>query len=565
MQIPINEHSNLSQVFAARVKDTPDLPAYRQNRDGVWVDYSWRQAADEVARWQAAMKSEGLSAGDRVSVCMRNRIEWVFFDQAACGLDLITVPLFFDDRPDNMAWCMNDAGVRLLVLESDEIWPQLEGDVGSLDRVVTLTAPKTSNKKVKSLDDWLSNARGELETSGIDGREMTTIVYTSGTTGRPKGVMLSHYNILSDVSAALSVVPIYQNDRFVSFLPLSHMFERTVGYYDGVTTGAQTVYARGITELAEDILENKPTVIICVPRIFERIYAKMQAGLPAGSFKRKLFDKAVDIGWKRFKGTASILDHLLWPILNVLVAKKLQARLGGRLRVALVGAAALAPDLSRTFVGLGLPIIQGYGLTETSPIATANRPGDNDPASVGRPIPGVEVKLDDKGEILIRGPIVMMGYWKNDTATKAAIDNDGWFHTGDIGEFRQGRLFITGRAKEIIVMSSGENVPPGDVEQAVMMDTVFEQVMLIGEGRSRLGLLAVSEITDEKELCDRANARLSNFSGWIRIHYLKRMDEPWSVESGFMTPTMKLKRAKIEKHLSQDIDNLYKGSSLYRE
>ncbi len=562
MQIPINESTNISQVFAARVSDTPEAPAYRQFENGEWVDYTWKDTNREVTRWQQAMKKEGLKAGDRVAVCLRNCFEWVLFDQAAIGLGLITVPLYFGDRPDNMAWCMSDAGVKLLVMEDDEIWPQLKDHVETLERVVTLAPTHHDHEKLTSLDNWLPDTAGELTQSDVDGKELATIVYTSGTTGRPKGVMLSHYNILSNVDAGLRIISIRDSDRFISFLPLSHMFERTVGYYIGVTVGAQTVYARGITELGEDLQQQQPTVMVCVPRIFERINTKMQAGLPPNSLKRTLFEKATDIGWKRFSGNASLMDHLLWPILKALVAKKIYARLGGRIRLIVVGAAALAPELSKIFVGLGLPIIQGYGLTETSPIACANRLDDNDPASVGKPLPEVEIELSGKGEVLIRGPLVMMGYWNNESATQAVIDSDGWFHSGDIGEFRDGRLFITGRAKEIIVMSNGEKLPPGDVEQAIMMDTAFEQLMIIGEGRAKLGLLAVSDIEDEKELCDRANAKLKDFPGWVRIHYLKRMSEPWSVENGFMTPTLKLKRASIEKHWAKEIDEMYAGSKL---
>ncbi|MEE8388487.1 MAG: long-chain fatty acid--CoA ligase [Acidiferrobacterales bacterium] len=562
MQIPINERTNISQVFAARVSDTPEAPAYRQCENGEWVDYTWKDTNREVTRWQQAMKKEGLHAGDRVAVCMSNCFEWVLFDQAAIGLGLITVPLYFGDRPDNMAWCMSDAGVKLLVLESDDIWPQLKGKVETLERVVTLAPLHQDDEKLTSLDDWLPDAAGELAQLDVNGKELATIVYTSGTTGRPKGVMLSHYNILSNVDAGLRIISISASDRFISFLPLSHMFERTVGYYIGVTGGAQTVYARGITELGEDLQQQSPTVMVCVPRIFERINTKMQAGLPPNSLKRTLFEKATDIGWKRFKGTASLMDHLLWPILKALVAKKIHARLGGRIRLIVVGAAALAPELSKIFVGLGLPIIQGYGLTETSPIACANRLDDNDPASVGKPLPEVEIELSGKGEVLIRGPLVMMGYWNNETATQAVIDSDGWFHSGDIGEFRDGRLYITGRAKEIIVMSNGEKLPPGDVEQAIMMDTAFEQLMIIGEGRAKLGMLAVSDIENEKELCDRANAKLKDFPGWVRIHYLKRMSEPWSVENGFMTPTLKLKRASIEKHWAKEIEEIFAGPDL---
>lgn len=565
MRIRTDKDSTLSDAFAARVRASGDLLAYRQYRDGTWVDYSWKQAADEVSRWQQAMVAQGLKPGDRISISTRNRIEWVFFDQAALGLGLITVPLYFNDRPDNMAWCMNDAEVRLLVLEDDKLWPSLRAHVNTVETVVTLAPPSQADGKLVALADWLAEAPAELARSPAKGQEMATIVYTSGTTGRPKGVMLSHYNILFDLNGGLDTVDISEKDRMVSFLPLSHTLERTVGYYMAVVSGAQTVFARGITELAEDIHTHRPTVLVCVPRIFERIYLRLQEGLPARSLKRKIFEKAVDVGWRRFCKQATLLDRILWPILNLLVARKLYKRLGGRLRLILVGAAALSPTLSRVFCGLGLPIIQGYGLTETSPIATVQTLEDNDPASVGYALPDTEVKLAEDGEILIRGDHIMLGYWENEAATREVIDKDGWFHSGDLGEIRDGRVYITGRAKEMIVMSNGENVSPTDVEQAILSDPAFEQVMVIGEGRSRLGLLAVSDIEDPRELCQRANRQLANLPGWVRIHFLSRVPEPWTIENGFLTPTLKLKRAEVEQHFAGQIEAMYQGPELYSD
>jgi long-chain acyl-CoA synthetase len=305
-------------------------------------------------------------------------------------------------------------------------------------------------------------------------------------------------------------------------------------------------------------------VLVCVPRIFERIYVKMLEKLPPGSLKRKLFDKAVEVGWRRFKQEARGTDALWWPILKLLVARKLHARLGGRIRVIVSGAAALAPPLARTFVGLGLPIIQGYGLTEFSPVVSVNRMDDNDPASVGFPLEGVEVRLGEDGELLVRGPARMLGYWNNREATDAMIDADGWLHTGDKARIEGGRIFISGRAKEIIVLSNGEKVPPGDAEQAILMDPAFEQVMVVGEGRGHLGLLVVSPIEDEQELCRRANAALNGFPGYAKIHHLARVPEPWTVENELLTPTLKPRRNKIEQRYAGLIDNMYRRENICR-
>ena len=565
MRITISTTTTIPQLFIERVRQSPDIPAYRQCRDGVWHDMTWSEAARQVARWQAALRSEGLKPGDRVALCMRNRIEWMLFDQAALGLGLVVVPLFYNDRPDNMAWCMTDAGVRLLMLEDGALWPQLRLQSQTIKRAVCLRDQPDGDERAVGLANWLPAEGGELGQGTGNAAEMATLVYTSGTTGRPKGVMLSHRNILSNADACLNAVPsVDENDRFLSFLPLSHMFERTVGYYLATIIGAQTVYARGIPELAEDMLSQRPTILVCVPRIFERIYAKVQDGLAPGSLKRTLFEKAVDVGWKRFNKQSSWSENLLWPVLNRLVARKLQGRLGGRVRIIVVGAAALAPQLSRTFVGLGLPILQGYGLTEFSPVITANRLQDNDPASVGRPLAEVEIKTTPEGELLARGPEVMLGYWNNQEATDAMIDKEGWLHTGDIVRVRDGRVYITGRAKDIIVLSNGEKVPPSDAEQAILMDSVFEQVIVIGEGRGHLGLLAVSQLDDEKELCRRANAQLRSFPGYAKIHHIARIAEPWTVENEMLTPTLKPRRNRIEQRYAREIEQMYKLENICR-
>jgi long-chain acyl-CoA synthetase len=549
---------NLADLFWHRVRETPEAPAYRQHDGGAWVDMTWADAGRATARWQAAFAREGLKRGERVALCLHNRVEWVLFDQAALALGLVTVPLYFDDRPDNMAWCLNDSGARLLLLEDGKMWSALRGQVKTIERVVCLNTAGVADKKLIGLGEWLPPAGTALPSkSTASENDLATIVYTSGTTGRPKGVMLSHRNILSNVLASMRALPAHTSDRFLSFLPLSHMFERTCGYYSAIWAGALTVYARSISSLADDIREQRPTILISVPRIFERIYSKMQEAMAPGSLKRRLFEAACETGWRRFRGEATLHDRLLWPVLKLLVAKKLQRRLGGRLRMIIVGGAAFAPHLARVFIGLGLPIIQGYGLTETAPVLAANRMNDNDPVSVGRALEGIELRSDENGELLARGPNVMLGYWNNPEATAAMIDKDGWLHTGDLATMCGGCVTITGRVKDILVLSNGEKVPPADAEQAILRDTAFEQVLLLGEGRSKLGLLAVSKIEDAAQLCARANAQLHDFPGYTRICHIARLAEPWTVENGLLTPTLKLKRREIEKRFAREIEAMY--------
>ncbi len=553
---------NLADLFWRRVRETPAAPAYRQHDGRAWTDLSWADAGREAARWQVALKNENLQPGDRIAMCLHNCVAWVLFDQAALALGLVTVPLYFDDRPDNMAWCLNDSGARLLLIEDAKQWPALRDQARTVERVVCLTGETGQDGKLVHAQDWLPRAGGELMRSRAAPGDLATIVYTSGTTGRPKGVMLSHDNILSNVIASMKAIPANASDRFLSFLPLSHMFERTCGYYSAIWAGAQTVYARSISLLADDIREQRPTILISVPRIFERIYSKMLEAMAPGSLKRRLFEAACDSGWRRFRGEATWYDRLRWPLLRLLVADKLQRRLGGRLRLIIVGGAAFAPHLARVFIGLGLPIIQGYGLTETSPVLAANRQGDNDPSSVGRALEGIELRCDANGELLARGPGVMVGYWNKPEATAAMIDRDGWLHSGDLAAIRGGCVYITGRVKDILVLSNGEKIPPADAEQAILRDAVFEQVMLVGEGRPKLGLLTVSRLDDAAQLCARANAQLHDFPGYARICHITRLAEPWTVENGLLTPTLKLKRGEIEKRFAREIEAMYAVSEV---
>ncbi len=563
MSLTANDSWTLTDLFLARVAATPDGKAYRWFDGAGWSGLTWRAAADEVGRWQAALAKENLKAGDRVGLCARNRVEWMLFDQAALGLGLVVVPLFYNDRPDNMAYCLTDAGAKLLFIEDGKLWPPMREQAAILARVVCMNDTPTGDGRAVSLAKWLPKKGVALQPSPARATDLATLVYTSGTTGRPKGVMLSHRNILSNVIASDKACPVLRaDDRFLSFLPLSHMLERMAGYYLPMLAGAEVAYARGIPELGEDMLSQRPTLLICVPRIFERIYSKVQEGLPAGSLKRKLFEAAVDSGWRRFRGEATLLDRLRWPLLSALVARKLQGRLGGRIRLLVVGAAALPPQLARTFIGLGLPIIQGYGLTETSPVVSVNRLDNNEPASVGPLVDGVEAMFGPGSELFVRGPNVMMGYWNNTAATQAAIDGNGWLHTGDVARLEGGNLYITGRAKEIIVLSNGEKIPPGEAEQAIMQDTVFEQVMVLGEGRPHLGLLCVSRLEDERELCRRANAQLRHFPGYARIRHIARTGEAWTVENGLLTPTLKLKRNKIEERCADRIAAMYLRTDL---
>lgn len=550
--------------------------------------------SDQVARWQQALASEELQAGVRVALMLRNSPEWVMFDQASLSLGLVVVPLYTDDRPDNITYILQQAEVQLLLVQDAGRWKRLAsviGEMSTLKRVLLLEPGKDaagleqSDQRVRSVENWLPASPGRLLTRIGNPHDLASIIYTSGTTGRPKGVMLSHYNMLAVAHGAINMIDCYQQDVFLSFLPLSHTLERTAGYYLPIMSGSSVGYARSIGQLADDFQVINPTILIAVPRIFERIYGRLKDQVDGGSMlARKLFELTVSIGWRRFlhmQGRAPWKPtQLLWPLLNRLVAFKLQARLGGHVRTALSGGAALSPSIAKVFIGLDIPILQGYGLTETSPVISVNTIQDNFPASVGQPLPGVRVKLGEDNELLVKSPGLMLGYWKDQAATIRVIDADGWFHTGDQVRIEDNHIYITDRLKDILVLSNGEKLPPGDMELAILLDPLFEQVMVVGEGRPYLSALVVldgdhwpgfardcdldpldtTSLVTQKAVSmvqTRIKDALSDFPGYAKIRRVTLLLEPWTMEKDLLTPTMKIKRTKILEQFAEQIEEMY--------
>ncbi len=592
--IPPSRAHTMQDLFRQRCQQQPEHDAYRffDSATQQWITWHWAKTRDEIARRQAALLKEGMVAGDKLALMLANGIEWVLFEQAALGLGLIVVPLYTNDRADNVAYILQDATVKLLVIHNEDHVRQLtpiSAQLSGLVRVI-IVDPCDYNpgiSRLSCLQDWLAKEISELRTHDCAPDELATIVYTSGTTGRPKGVMLSHRNVLTNALAGVELVTVYDTDVFLSFLPLSHMLERTLGYYIPMMTGAMIVFARSIPLLAEDLLTARPTVMISVPRIYERVYGRIMDQLEEKSpLARKLFHLAVDIGWARFEHAQGRAPWhaklLLWPLLRVLVANKIANKLGGRLRAAICGGAPISLPVARTFIGLGINIIQGYGLTEASPIITGNTAARNIADSIGMAIRDVEVVISDAGELLCRGPNVMLGYWNNPEATHATIDNGGWLHTGDKATQRGQHYFITGRMKEIIVMSNGEKVPPTDMEGAIVLDPYIDQVAVVGEGKpyltallvlsqdkwpalaQRLGLAAddlasLSHSTLHQLIIQRIAVRLKDFPGYAQIYRVFMTLEPWTVENGMLTASLKQKRDLIIKHYQTQVDAMYAG------
>lgn len=583
--------SSLPELFLARVDKSPDSIAYRycNKMSEEWRTLTWREMAGTVSRWRLALQRENLDPGDRVAVMLPNCPEWVAFDQAALSLGLIVVPLFANDRPGNIAYILQDTETKIFLCPGIQYWQHLSAVLhgqSHLERIITIDFCQLNKEdpRITCITSWLPEIEEVPASYTPVISETASIVYTSGTTGLPKGVMLSHRNILENSHGGLVCMDIFPDDTFLSFLPLSHMLERTVGYYLPMMAGASVAFARSIPDLAEDLLTVKPTVLVAVPRIFERIHSGILSKIATKpKALRLLFEKAVTTGWNDFlyrqgrtPWTASLLLH---PLLDVLVGKTVRAKLGGRLRIIITGGAPLSAEISQFFIGLGLPLFQGYGLTETSPVISVNRKEDNRPEGVGKVLPGLEVQIGEDQELMVRGSCVMQGYWKNEAATAKTIGKGGWLRTGDKAEIKDGHIRITGRLKEIIVLSNGEKVALTDMEMAIGMDPLFEYNVVLGEGRPFLSLLGVLNQHHWEELAGQLGVSpepesvnlpqvhravlakveqlLSRFPGFVFIKEVALSLEPWTVENGLLTPTLKLKRTSIETHMQDHVQRIY--------
>ena len=594
--IPCNTAGTLDRLFRIRCLTSPDRMAYRyfDRETKTWPEVTWKEMADLTSRWQQGLKKENLAEGDRVAVQLKNSIEWIAFEQAALGLGLVVVPLYVDDRADNVAYILHDAGVKVLLVNDDKQWQDVSVHIdedSQLKRVVLLNPnkpnPEQQDQILSTVDNWLPNEPKHLQERGGAPTKLATIVYTSGTTGRPKGVMLSHLNILSDTESLLKQIGLDDPHtlEFLSFLPLSHMYERTIGYYVPMMAGAKVSFARSVQQLAEDFQTIKPTIIVTVPRIFERFYDKMQQKLSKQSIvARSIFRLAVHVGWKNFKFKQRTAWYspitILNPILHKIIATKVQQLLGGRLRLAASGGAALPETVARTFVGLGINVFQGYGMTESSPAVAMNSFNLNIPNSVGEIMPGVELRIAENDELQIKGEMVMLGYWNNHQATSEVMTEDGWLRTGDKARIENRVVYITGRIKDILIMSNGEKIPPVDMESAITLEQDFEQALIVGEGKSYLSALVVlngetwpqlaqehgldpldPESLKNKKLMSTVlkiiAKALHDFPGYAKVRRVSLSLQPWTIEDGLVTPTLKIKRALVVKKFENEIEGMY--------
>ena len=578
------DNANLPKAFFASVAQNSDKPFLFDKIEGQWTGQSWDEIADKVRRIVSALLDMGVVQGDRVVIASENRSEWAICDLAVMSIGAIVVPAYVTNTEDDHRYILEHSGAVCAFVSGGMVGSRLilaADQLKAVKHVIAFEAELISDSKAKTkLHDFAGLIENYEPCRDLPSRidklaadDTCCFIYTSGTGGRPKGVMLTHRSIQSNIDAAAELLAegdAKEDAVFLSLLPLSHSYEHTAGMHLPFQMGSQVWYCESADQIALNLQEVKPTLMTAVPRLYEVLHDRITRGVKAkGGLSEKLFFKAAELGAKRAQGKSlSLGEALIDKLLDKLVRKKVRNRLGGRLQYFVSGGAALNPEIGFFFLGLGINILQGYGQTEASPLISANRPGRIRIDTVGPAVSGVEVKIADDGELLARGACVMKGYWKDEAATASTVI-DGWLHTGDIAEISDdGYISITGRKKDIIVNSGGDNIAPGRVEALLTIEPEIEQAMVDGDKRPWLAAVLVPSAELAKSLdgdakkikeavqvaVDRANSRLSQIE---KVRRFVIADEPFGTENGQMTPTLKAKRHIIREVYGKKMDALY--------
>lgn len=596
---------------------------YKPTPDSEYKPIDWDQVTDDVYSIAAYLIEKGIEKGDRVGILSENRYEWVAVDLAIQLVGAINASLYTTLPAGQCEYILKDSGAKIFFVSTGlqlkkavEIFDNCE----ELHEVIAFDTPKLEHlmeeEYVKMYDDMLMKGGKHLAThmetikarvKAVEPEDVSTLIYTSGTTGKPKGAMLTHHNIVSNVKAATQHIYWDDNDRLLSFLPLCHSFERTAGYYAMISSGVEIYYAESVDTVSKNMPEAKPTIMISVPRLFEKMYNLIVKSVEEGSeTKKKIFNWAVETGRKYSKGERGLVT-LQKKIADKLVFDKLKQRTGGHVRLFVSGGAALPPEIDTFFQCAGMNILQGYGLTETSPVMAANKPGQEKVGAVGTIIPGVTVGIQslengeilaeisgedyptdlscEAGEILCKGPNVMKGYWNNEQATKEMIDEDGWLHTGDVGKFDEGFLKITDRIKHMIVNAGGKNIYPGPIEDLFKTSKWIDQIVVVGEAQNYMAAIIVpdfeavakfakdqglsfsgnEELIELDEVKDLYKKELRAFSKELASHEKIRdfrlVPNEFTVETGEITPTLKVKRRIIADKYGHLIEDIFKDDN----
>lgn len=579
-------------LLTARVAKKPKARAFRQfdRATGKWVDVSWAEALARTDRFAAALAAENLYPGDRVAILLQNCVDWICFDMAAHKIGVSVVPLYTNDAVPNTAFLISDSRPRVVFVDTEKRWQEISAQLGEsefLDRIWVQSTPddriEGADRRITALEDVLAAAEG-IETEAHSDPDLPAVlIYTSGTTGNPKGVILTHRAMLENAEAVSKVVWPIERDVFLSILPLAHAFERTMGYLLAIMGGACVAYAQSLLRLRQDLSTIRPTVIMGVPRLYESIHASARRAAAESPLRLRLFDMTARVGWERFAARhgygpkPGLIDRMIWPVLDRFVAAKVRDAFGGRMRVAVSGGANFPAETGQALLGLGIPMVEGYGLTEAAPVLTASSLSGYMPGSVGFALPGIETRLTERGELLVHTPARMLGYWHRADATAEMLDDDGWLHTGDLAEIRDGRIFISGRLKHLLVLSNGENVNPRPIETAIEADPLVEQVCAVGDGRPHITALVVlnketwADLASEHGLdpddpnapeaagliLKRVKGQLGDFPAYQQVRACRAFLDEWTIERKLITPTLKLRRERVIAEFKDEIRELY--------
>lgn len=588
----------INQMVQNTIQQHGSKTALSHKVDKEYQDISYATLADRIKHFCLGLTELGLQKGDRVALLSENRPEWAITDLAILAGGGVTVPMFSTLTSAQVEYIVRDSGAKILCVSSERqlqkikdwdenvptnlqhivIFDELQDDsVHTFDQVCEL------GQRVENGDQIYQQA-----SEAVTPDDLASIIYTSGTTGDPKGAMLTHSNFMSNVGAATEIVSITPDDVFLSFLPLSHVFERMGGHYLPLSSGATIAYAESPFTIRQNMQEVRPTIMMSVPRVYEAMHERILNSVKEGSpTKQKIFHWSVGVGSKvsqaiQEKKKPSAMLSLKASIANKLVFEKLKAVTGGRLRFFVSGGAPLSQAIAEFFHAAGILILEGYGLTETSPVICVNRPDQWKFGTVGPVVPGVEIKIAEDGEILSRGPHIMQGYFNKPSDTDEAIGADGWFHTGDIGEIDdEGFLTITDRKKNLLILSNGKNVAPQPIENQLKQSPYISEIMLLGDQRRTITALIVPNFDAIKEFAaaqqleaedvpallqtqevqrlirGEINQYSADFADFERVRMFTLMETEFSEESGEMTPTLKLKRPVIMENHKAAIDQMY--------
>ncbi len=589
--------ATLAEAFDRQVRKHGDRVFLKDKRDKAWHEHSWNAVADAAGRLRAGLVRMGVGAGDRVAIISDNCPQWVTVDQAVLGLAAVVVPGFTTSAADETRHVLSDSGAKFVAVNGPAMVKRARELAPSLAALKGIIAMHYDAEPIPASDGapavmTLRSASGDSVAGIAEGSrdQLATIIYTSGTTGPSKGVMLTHGNILANCEDALEVLRLNSSDVLLSFLPVAHSFERTAGYYAMMMGGGTIAYAEGLASIPSNLLEIRPTVLLAVPRLLEAIYDRAMRTVESGSaLRRTIFNAAIATGARaaeyRNAGRA-VPPHLKagTSLFHKLVYQRIVDLFGGRLRYLISGSAPLPVHVNRFLAAAGIPVVEGYGLTEAAPIVSVNLLGGrNRIGTVGRALPNVEARLAPDGELLVRGPNVMSGYHNREQETRETIDADGWLHTGDIAEIdRDGYIRITDRKKEIIVLSGGKNVSPANLENRLVKDPYIAQACVIGDRRKHLAALLVpnlesltpylkqnnldskppEEIVASPKLRELFHARLHEFNKPLSdveaISRFTLLPRPFSQDTGELTPTLKLRRKIVQEHYREQIESMYR-------